>query len=114
MEIIALTPKQLRRAADIQERIEWLQTELAEIFGPIGKPESVPAPAGRPKRKISAAGRARIVAAVRARWARAKAQQAPEAAPAKKTRKISRAGRAAIAAAARARWARAKAAKQAA
>ena len=56
---------------------------------------------------MSAAGRARIIAAQKARWAKVKAgKPAPKA---KGKRKMSAAARAKIAAAARARWAKAKA-----
>jgi hypothetical protein len=56
---------------------------------------------------MSAAGRARIAAAARARWARFNA--AADKAGRKPKRTMSRAARAKIAAAARARWARVKA-----
>jgi len=59
---------------------------------------------GPGKRTISAAGRARIAAAQRARWAK---QKGTSGAP--KKRKMSAAARAKIAAAQRARWAKAKA-----
>ena len=62
------------------------------------------------KRKMSAAGRAKIAAAARARWAKVKGQK-PDTKPVKKARrKMSAASRAKIAAAARARWKKAKAA----
>jgi hypothetical protein len=68
--ITNLTPQQLRQAASIKERIAALQKKLAKLAG-----SEVPAPAkaGRKKRRMSAAGRARIAAAARARWARVKA-----------------------------------------
>jgi hypothetical protein len=55
---------------------------------------------------MSAAGRARIIAAQKARWAKVKSGKRPAA---KRKRTMSAAARAKIAAAARARWARAKA-----
>ena len=61
------------------------------------------APANR--RTISKAGRARIAAAQRARWATQKKQQAQPAQPAKPTkRKLSAAGKRAIIAATKKRW----------
>ena len=55
--MINITPQQLRKAADIQEKIQSLQNELAEILG-----GEVPTPAqtteAPKKRKVSAAGRA--------------------------------------------------------
>jgi len=62
-------------------------------------------------RKISAAGRARIAAAQRARWAKAKGETA-NGSPVRKKRTMSAAGRKKIAAAQRARWAKVKAAKK--
>jgi len=66
---------------------------------------------------MSAAGRARIAAAKKARWAKAHAvnestetPQIATKAGRKAKRKMSAAGRAAIAAAAKARWAKVKAA----
>jgi len=56
---------------------------------------------------MSAAGRVRIIAAQKARWAKAKKQSAKPAKKAK--RKMRAAARAKIAAAAKARWAKAKA-----
>jgi hypothetical protein len=68
----------------------------------------------RTRRKISAAGRARIAAAQRARWAKVKAKphkQNVVTMPKKRT--MSAAARKRIAAAQRARWAKVKASKKA-
>jgi len=101
-----LTPRQLRRAADVKERIDALQEELNQL---LGAPAPAEAATAKPKRKqISAAGIARIRAAQRARWAAVKKTKAP-AKPARK-RKLSVAGRARLVALARARWAKVKAA----
>ena len=65
---------------------------------------------------MSAAARARIAAAQKARWAKQKGESetaAPSAAP-KRKRKMSAAGRARIIAATKARWARVRAGKEAA
>lgn len=63
--------------------------------------------------KVSAAGRARIAAAQRARWAKLKAKSAkPNVVAMPKKRTLSAAARRKIAAAQRARWARARAAKK--
>ena len=105
--MLNITPTQLRKAADIQERIESLQKELNEI---LGGEVSTSAKTTEPpkKRKFSAAAKARMRAAQQARWAKIKGT-APEAKPVRKARKkISAAGRAAISAAAKARWAKAK------
>jgi hypothetical protein len=103
-----LTPKQLRRAADVKERIDALQEELSQLLGAPAPAEAEAAPAKPKRKKISAAGIARIRAAQRARWAVIKKAKAP-AKPAKK-RKVTAAGRARLAALARARWAKVKAA----
>lgn len=98
-----LTAKQLRRAADIKERIDALQETLSQL---LGAPAPAVATEKRKRKKISAAGIARIRAAQKARWA---AIKKGDAAPNRK-RKVSAAGRAKLAALARARWAKAKAA----
>jgi hypothetical protein len=102
--MINATPKELRRAADIQERIQSLQSELDKILGTLAE-TATETPR---KRKFSAAARAKMRKAQKARWARIKGA-APSAKPAKRgKRKMSVAGRAAISAAAKARWAKAK------
>jgi hypothetical protein len=110
--LISLTTTQLRHAADLKEKIEALNKELASILG-----ASTPAPAKAPKKsKMSAAGRAKVAAAQKARWAKIKAAKPavkstkPVAtAPAKK-KTMSAAAKAKISAAAKARWAKIKAA----
>ena len=69
--IASLSAKQLRRAADIKDKIQSLEKELEQILGFSIKP-AAPA-ATRKRRKMSAAGRARIAAAQKARWAKVKA-----------------------------------------
>ena len=64
-----------------------------------------------PRRSISAAGKARIAAAQRARWAKARGGKATVVAMPKK-RTMSASARKRIAAAQRARWAKVKAAKK--
>ena len=101
-----LSAEQLRHAADLKEKIVSLQEELARYLGN-GSHEATP----RRKSGMSAAGRARIAAAQRARWAKVHAgKSSAKAAPKAKKRKMSAAAKAKIAAAARARWAKAKAA----
>jgi hypothetical protein len=106
--IIELSPTTLRKAANIQEKIQSLQKQLAQLLGATAEPEPSQAPK-KGKRKMSAAGRKAIAAAARARWAAIKAAK-NEAKPIRKgKRKISAAGRAAISAASKARWAKVKA-----
>jgi hypothetical protein len=69
--IINLSVQQLRRAAAIKEQIQSLENELRRIFGSSTTPVAVAAP--KKRRKMSAAGRARISAAAKARWAKVKA-----------------------------------------
>jgi hypothetical protein len=73
-----LTPGQLRRAANIQERILELQAELREALNVSDAPPpalSSPADQTPKKRRISAAGIEAIRAAVKARWARERAKK---------------------------------------
>jgi hypothetical protein len=73
-----ITASQLRHAADIKDKIESLQSELSQLLG--GEVRNgiqmlsahVPR---RGRRKMSAAARARIGAAQKARWAKLKAQR---------------------------------------
>jgi hypothetical protein len=89
--MINITPQQLRKAADIQEKIQSLQEELGQLLGgEISTPAQTPeAPR---KRKFTAYTRAKMRAAQKARWAKIKGT-APEAKPAKKPkRKLSAQG----------------------
>jgi len=74
--MIELTSKQLRRAAQIKDKIESLQSDLNRLLGGGGVPgngrkEKKAGP--KRKNKMSAAGRAKIAAAQKARWAKIKA-----------------------------------------
>jgi hypothetical protein len=132
--ITNLSPGQLRRAANIQERIQELQKQLGQLLGATVELEPDETPK---RRKMSAAGRRAIAEAARLRWAKYNAEkgaplkkgkrklsaqglaniragvakrmaaQRKAAKPAPK-RKFSAAGRAALSAAAKARWAKAK------
>ena len=109
--LIDLTKSQLNSIIAIKERIEALQGQIDSIVaGDSGGGDS-PAPTVVTKshRRRSAAVRARMAAAARARWAKIKGTVATDAKPAKKgKRRLSAAGRAAIIAATKARWARVK------
>jgi hypothetical protein len=108
MDILNLTPSQLKHAADIKERIAELEDELQSIVRDGGSRNGAPAPSRTRRNRMSAAGRARIIAAQKARWAKFKKGKP---APARKAgrRTLSASAKAKIAAAARARWAKAKA-----
>jgi hypothetical protein len=121
MSILTIPTAVLRKVLSIREQIESLEADLAKIVGePSSKPASQLAPTTKPARKrrgLSAAGRARIIAAQKARWAKVKgtatpAAPVPVAAPVKRKSKMSAAGRARIAAAQKARWAKVRAAKK--
>jgi hypothetical protein len=82
--MINATPAQLRKAADIQEKIQSLQKELGQLLG-----GEVPTPAQatetpKKKWKFSAAARAKMRAAQKARWAKIKEGKAK---PVKKGKK---------------------------
>jgi hypothetical protein len=111
MSLIAnLSAQQLRRAADIKDKIQSLENELGRILGSPIKPVDVAAP--KKRHKMSAAGRARIAAAARARWAKVKGAKSKVAPASKPKRQMSATARAKISAAQKARWAKFKAAKK--
>ena len=68
MSLSNLTPAQLRKAASIVERIEKLQNQLNDIYG--AKVSATTAMPGAKRKKMSAAGIARIRAAQKLRWAK--------------------------------------------
>jgi hypothetical protein len=74
IELSALSSAQLKQIIAIKEQIEQLQAQLGKI---VGEPVAATAVASQKpnpkKRKMSAAGKARIIAAQKARWAKIKA-----------------------------------------
>jgi len=106
--ILNVSAQQLHRAADLQERIESLQNELEEILGTPTRQAAQATTTAPGKKQISPAGRARIAAAARARWAKLRAEKV-SAGPAQKPRRtMSAAAKARLAAIARARWKKVK------
>jgi hypothetical protein len=121
---------QLKHALQISEQILKLETDLKSVLsgGTLaqgfetsnGKQASAEAKPRKKKSGMSAAGRARIAAAQKARWAKSKtevatteAKAAPKAAkPGKKKRTMSPEARARIVAAQKKRWAKFKKAKK--
>jgi len=102
------------KIADIKERLgqRGPGRPKAQVVTAAATATEQAAPAKR--RTISKAGRARIAAAQRARWAAQKKQQAQPATPAKpKKRKLSAAGLKAIREATKKRWAAYRKAKKA-
>lgn len=103
--LATLTSEQLMEAAKLKAQIAKLETRLTAILGSSAASNS----AATGRRTMSKAARAKIAAAQRARWAKAKGKLAARPAQSKK-RTLSSAAKARIAAAAKARWAKAKAA----
>ncbi len=90
-----------------QNEVKRLDEALASIGRLLGRRGAGSAGAVRGRRRMSAAGRARIAAAQRARWAKLRGKASkPAGNPAKHVRKISQAARNKMAAAQRARWAK--------
>jgi len=127
--MINISSKQLRQAADLKDKIAALEQELATVLSQYrnGTPSLLKAPKTPKKKGMSAAGRARIAAAQKARWAKVKGVKGKRVAekviqavtatkpalvtkPAKKSRTMSAAQKAKISAAAKKRWAKVKAA----
>ena len=106
MDLGALSIEQLKRALELKEQIGQLETELANLVG--SEPRAAARAVIRPKSTITPAGRARIVAAQRRRWARERAlktaTQPTTSTPGKRV--LSPEARAKMAAASRERWAR--------
>jgi hypothetical protein len=76
MNIENLSAKQLRQAATLKDRIDSLQSELSKLLGgtEVGNGMVPEVTDGRKKkRKMSAAAKAKIAAAQRARWAKVRA-----------------------------------------
>ena len=90
-------------SGDLKEKLNALNKELDSLLS-----ATAPAKASK-KGGMSAAGRAKVAAAQKARWAKLKAAKPAAKAPAKK-RKMSAAAKAKLSAMAKARWAKVKAA----
>ena len=114
MSITNLTPSQLRRAAELKEKIDALEQELAQLLGSASAVIGTIATKGK-KSKFGPEAIARIRAGQKARWAKFKANKGADAPdkPAKKARKMSPEGLARIRAAQKARWAKVRSTKAA-
>lgn len=99
--VVQQLKKERTRLTDELHRVTAALTAFGNVYLSGSQPK---------KRTISAAGRQRIAAAQKARWAKQKAQSQP----AKPKRTMSAAARKKIALAQRARWARVKGLKKAA
>lgn len=67
MNLFDLTPNQLKRAASIKEQIDRLNDELVKLLGGVSNERD-----GKKTGRLSPASRARIAAAQRRRWAKAR------------------------------------------
>jgi hypothetical protein len=115
---VNVSTAQLRRALEIREQIERLEQEISSILGgeaSVARPPAAAATKRQGGRGMSAEGRARIIAAQKARWAKFHSSKngrsaTPTAnAPAAPKRTMSPAARARLAKLAKARWAKVKA-----
>ena len=109
--MIDLTSNQLRQAANLKDQIAGLEKQLHALLG-----QSIAShkPAAK-KSAMSAAGKAKIAAAQKARWAKIKGRKAaaapaPKLTPAKG--KMSAAAKAALSIKMKALWAKRKAAQK--
>ena len=93
--------KSLEEAVSIQRQIGSLEKRLSAILG--GLPSTVPS-THRGKRRISPQARAKIAAAMRARWAKRKGKAAHDS-TAKRKGGITAAGRKRLSQLMKARWA---------
>src|SRR3954452_24573526 len=95
--------------AGFEQQKQQIDAQIAELratlSGGAPSPASAEEPAKRKRRKMSAAGRARIAEAQRQRWAGPKGGPEAETPEAPKKRKMSAAGRKAISDATKQRWA---------
>jgi hypothetical protein len=92
----------LKQVVEIKEQIAAHEARLSKILASV-LPSTEPASAKRGRKKMSAAGRAKIAVAQRARWVKIKGTSVAK--PVKKKRHLSAKGRAAILAALKKRWA---------
>lgn len=107
MNLIDLTPEQLKRAASIKEQIEALNEQLAKIFGTSAESGLV----AKNNRTMSASAKRKIAAAQKARWARVRGAKAAAPSAAKK-KTMSPAARAKLSAKLKAYWAAKKSGKK--
>ena len=101
--VVSLLQKERTRLEDELHRVTAALVAFGNVYMHGSQPKA--AVATRKKRTISAAGRKRIAAAQRARWAKAKGQKVVSIA-ARTGRSMSPAARRRIAAAQKARWAK--------
>jgi hypothetical protein len=103
MNLLDLTPEQLKRAASIKEQIDVLNKELRSILA--ASPTNGAAP--RKMRRMSASVKKKFAATQKARWAKLRGSKPPtvSARPAAKTKAFSAVTRAKLSAKLKAYWA---------
>jgi hypothetical protein len=101
-----LSLEKLKEAVSIREQIHSLEQRLSSLFGG-REAKSSTGRGSRGRRRMSAATRAKLVAAAKARWARRRGGEssAKSAKSAKRRSGITAAGRKKLSDAMRARWA---------
>jgi hypothetical protein len=114
--ITSLSVQQLRKAAALKEKIQSLEKELNQLLGSPVVSAASPAPRQK-KFTMSAAAKAKISAAAKARWAKVRASKSaakPASKPVVKKAKgkMSAAAKAKLSAKMKALWAARKAAKK--
>ncbi|HEY1235993.1 MAG TPA: hypothetical protein VGH22_21625 [Candidatus Binatia bacterium] len=108
MNLLDLSPNQLKRAAAIKEQIDRLNAELRGIFGGLNNAR----PAQGKTRTMSAAAKRKIAAAQKARWANFRRGKSDKRPSGKATRNAkSPATRAKLSAKMKAYWAAKRAGK---
>ncbi len=74
--LTTLSPAELRKAANIQEKIQKLQKKLSQLLGgevsAAAKATEAPKAKRKRSRKMSAAAKAKMARLMKARWAKAK------------------------------------------
>src|SRR5262245_59618580 len=79
-----LSLQQLKHAVAIREKIDGLEKELSRIT--VGLPPASRKSSPRKRRRLTAAGRAKLSAMMKARWAKRKKQKSPRAVKAARAR----------------------------
>jgi|SRR6266540_4925459 len=110
MNLLDLTPEQLKRAASIKEQIDKLNKELVSILGAPATSAAAPTR----NRPMSASVKKKIAAAQKARWANLRRAKSPSrsVAPAAKKKALSPATRSKLSAKLKAYWAAKKASRK--
>ena len=103
MNLLDLTPEQLKRAASIKERIDGLNRQLRSILGAPATSRASPTR----NRTMSASVKKKIAATQKARWAKVRISKPTtvSARPAAKTKRMSPVARAKLSAKLKAYWA---------